>query len=145
MQEKPAQEKPAAPAAATPVASNDPSISAEFNAFMDWEVKVHTPINNFRERDEARIYSEMLDILIARGAKVCLVNFPVDRHYRARANVTPEYAAVREFYKELAAQRGRPYVSFWDRFDDPSMFQNTDHVNQKGATILDRGAHGLFW
>jgi hypothetical protein len=111
-------------------------ISAEFSAFMDYEVRTHTPVNDFQLRDEARIYAEMLDFLISRGAKVCLMTFPVDRFYRERADKIATYPQVKEFYKTLARERGIPYVSFWSRFDDPEMFQNTDHVNAKGSAIL---------
>jgi hypothetical protein len=116
----------------------DPVEAAKFAAFMDWEVGVHTPVGDFRARDEARIYAELLDFLIARGAKVCLVNFPVDRFYRQRADALPQFAAVRDFYKQVAAERRLPYVSFWNRFDDPAMFQNTDHVNLAGSAIVNR-------
>jgi hypothetical protein len=123
-----------------PLNANDPKIVAEFEAFMDWEVGVHTPVIDFRRRDEARIYAQMLDFLIARGATACLVNYPVDLNYRKRADKIPLFAEVRDFYKELAAQRHIRYVSFWSRFDDPSMYQNTDHVNRKGSSILSREA-----
>jgi hypothetical protein len=107
---------------------------------MDYEVATHTPVSDFRSREEARIYQDMIKFLIARGAKVCLVNYPVDRHYRERADAIPRFAQVREFYKELARENHIPYVSFWSRFNDPSMFQNTDHVNQNGSPVLAREA-----
>lgn len=117
-------------------AKDDNNISAEFAAFMDYEVRTHTPVNDFELRDEARIYAEMIDFLISRGARVCLMTYPVDRFYRERADKIATYPAVKEFYKKLAKDRGIPYVSFWSRFDDPEMFQNTDHVNAKGSAIL---------
>lgn len=112
------------------------NLSAEFNTFMDYEVRTHTPVMDFLQREEARIYVEMIDFLIRRGARVCLVTFPVDRFYRERADKIATYPQVKEFYKKLASDRGIPYVSFWSRFDDPEMFQNTDHVNGKGSAIL---------
>jgi hypothetical protein len=112
------------------------NVSAEFRAFMDYEVRTHTPVNDFQQRDEARIYVEMLDFLISRGATVCLMTYPVDRFYRERADKIATYPAVKEFYQKLAKDRGIPYVSFWSRFDDPEMYQNTDHVNAKGSAIL---------
>jgi hypothetical protein len=68
------------------------------------------------------------------------MNYPVDRHYRELADRIPAYADARKFYVELARANHIPYVSFWDRFDDPSMYQNTDHVNQNGSPILAREA-----
>ncbi|MBR0875138.1 hypothetical protein JQ633_32595 [Bradyrhizobium tropiciagri] len=109
---------------------------AAFNALMEFEVTTHTPAANFRERDEARIYRDLIAFLVSRGAKVCLVNYPVDRFYRERADRIPGFAETRKFYQEVARANGIPYVSFWDRFDDLSMFQNTDHVNEKGSAIL---------
>jgi hypothetical protein len=109
---------------------------AEFSAFMDYEVRTHTQVMDFRQRDEARIYVEMIDFLIKRGASVCLMTYPVDRFYRERADKITTYPEVKEFYKKIAADRGIRYVSFWSRFDDPQMFQNTDHVNGKGSEIL---------
>ena len=119
---------------------SDEEILTRFDAFMEYEVTTHTPVSDFRSREEARIYQDMIKFLIARGAKVCLVNYPVDRHYRERADAIPRFAQVHEFYKELARENHIPYVSFWSRFDDPSMFQNTDHVNQNGSPILAREA-----
>jgi hypothetical protein len=118
----------------------DEEILAKFNAFMDYEVATHTPVFDFRTREEARIYQDMIKFLIARGAKVCLVNYPVDQHYRQRADAIPLFGQVREFYKQVARENHIPYVGFWSRFDDPSMFQNTDHVNQNGSPILAREA-----
>jgi hypothetical protein len=118
----------------------DSAALSKFNAFMDYEVSTHTPVLNFRERDEANIYREMIKFLISRGATVCLVTYPVDKFYRERADVIPAYTEVRKFYKETAEENHIPYVSFWDRFDDPSMYQNTDHVNQNGSPILAREA-----
>ena len=118
----------------------DSATLAKFDAFMEYEVSTHTPVLNFRERDEANIYREMIKFLIARGAKVCLMNYPVDKFYRERADAIPAFAETRKFYKEVARENHIPYVSFWDRFDDPSMYQNTDHVNQKGSPILAREA-----
>jgi hypothetical protein len=115
---------------------DEPGTSAEFSAFMDYEVRTHTPVIDFLQRDEARIYAEMIDFLIRRGARVCLMTYPVDRFYRERADRIATYPQVKEFYKKLANDRGIPYVSFWSRFDDPEMFQNTDHVNAKGSAIL---------
>jgi hypothetical protein len=115
---------------------DEASVRAEFNTFMDYIALTHTPVSDFQQRDEARIYVEMLDFLISRGATVCLMSYPVDRFYRERANKIATYQEVKEFYKKLAKDRGIPYVSFFSRFDDPEMFQNTDHVNPKGSTIL---------
>jgi hypothetical protein len=134
-----------APPAAADVAveatkkADDVTLS-KFNAFMDYEVTTHTPAPNFQQRDEARIYVELIQFLVAQGAKVCLMNYPVDRHYRELADRIPAYADARKFYVELARANHIPYVSFWDRFDDPSMYQNTDHVNQNGSPILAREA-----
>jgi hypothetical protein len=116
--------------------NDEASVSAQFNAFMDDQVRTHTPVSDFQQRDEARIYIEMLEFLIKRGAQVCLMSYPVDRFYRERADRIATYPAVKEFYKKLAKDRGIPYVSFWSRFDDPEMLHNTDHVNAKGAAIL---------
>jgi hypothetical protein len=119
---------------------SESQVLAKFNAFMDYEVTTHTPVTDFRSRDEARIYRNLIKFLISRGAKVCLVNYPVDPYYRERADATPMFAQTREFYKEVAGENHIPYVSFWDRFNDASMFQNTDHVNQNGSPILAREA-----
>jgi hypothetical protein len=155
----PAASEPAAPAVSEPPVSNkgpaekeapapslppatkaDQATLAKFDAFMDEEVAAHTPVANFREREQATVYRNMIEFLVAGGAKVCLVNYPVDRYYRERADRIPAFAEVRNFYKEVAQENHIPYVSFWNRFDDPSMFQNTDHVNENGSPILAREA-----
>ncbi|QAU38616.1 hypothetical protein XH86_13750 [Bradyrhizobium guangdongense] len=123
-----------------PAPEPDSETLAKFNAFMDYEISAHTPVTDFRTRDEAGIYRNLIKFLVSSGARVCLVNYPVDRHYRVRADVIRTFNEVREFYKEVARENHIPYVSFWDRFDDPSMFQNTDHVNQNGSPILAKEA-----
>ena len=133
-----------APTAESTVAANpaDPhsETMAKFNAFMDYEVSTHTPVLNFRERGEAKIYQELIKFLQSRGATVCLMNYPVDTYYRKRADAIPAFKAVRNFYQEVARENHIPYVSFWDRFDDSTMYRNTDHVNEKGSPILAREA-----
>ena len=135
---------PIEPTTATKTAANPGGANGEtlskFNAFMDYEVSAHTPVLNFRERGEANIYRDMIKFLLSRGATVCLMNYPVDKYYRERADRIPAFAAVREFYHEVARENQIPYVSFWDRFDDETMYQNTDHVNEKGSPILAREA-----
>jgi hypothetical protein len=130
---------PKAPEAAkiAPAADETP---AKFKAFMEIEVTAHTPVLNFREREEAGIYRDMIAFLIRRGASVCLVNYPVDKFYRQGADAIPAFAAVHQFYREVGQENHIPYASFWARFDDPSMYQNTDHVNAKGSAILAREA-----
>jgi hypothetical protein len=143
---RPAPQQQAAPVAPDKDASEPnggrgaTGTDAEFNAFMDYEVRTHTPVDDFRQRDEARIYAEMIDFLIARGARVCLMTYPVDRFYRERADNIPTFLEVRQFYQNLARERNIPYVSFWSRFDDPAMFQNTDHVGPRGSAILAKEA-----
>jgi len=132
--------KPKTTAEADETAEAARETMAKFNAFMQYEVSAHTPVSDFRERDQARVYDDMIKFLIARGAKVCLVNYPVDKFYRQRANAIPLFAEVRKFYKEVAQENHIPYVSFWDRFDDFSMYQNTDHVSLNGSPILAREA-----
>ncbi|MCA6121822.1 hypothetical protein J6500_07900 [Bradyrhizobium sp. WSM 1704] len=113
-----------------------PDMVTDFSGYMDYSVRLHTPVSDFRERAEARIYVELIDFLIARGATVCLMNYPVDRYYRERADRIAAFANVKAFYEEIAKQRGIRYVSFWSRFEDQDMFQNADHVNEKGSRIL---------
>ncbi|MEN3348959.1 MAG: hypothetical protein V7632_2594 [Bradyrhizobium sp.] len=136
----PASTASPAPASAAAPAHESASELAKFNEFMDYEVNTHTPAANFRERDEARIYRELIAYLVKRGAKVCMVNYPVDKFYRERADKIQAFAETRKFYQEVARENGIPYVSFWARFDDPAMYQNTDHVNQNGSPILAREA-----
>ena len=132
---KPAENVQPSPPAPSPVAAK---ASLRFNALMDSEILTHTPAHDFEDRDEATIYREMIKFLIGRGAKVCLVNYPVDQFYRVRADAIPAFAAARKFFEDTAKANRIPYVSFWDRFDDPSMYQNSDHVNQQGAVIIAR-------
>jgi hypothetical protein len=136
----PGASAPAPSSSAELPAKADAEVLIKFNAFMDDEVSAHTPVANFREREQAGVYRDMIKFLISRGATVCLVNYPVDRYYRERADAVATFGQVREFYREVARENHIPYVSFWNRFDDPSMFQNTDHVNQNGSPILAREA-----
>ena len=64
----------------------DVSTNAEFQAFMDYEVRTHTPVTDFRERDEARIYAEMIDFLLARARGAGLPDDLVPRRSASTAN-----------------------------------------------------------
>ena len=71
------------------------------------------------------------------GADICLVTFPASAAYRAAAAKFPEFAKVREFYRELARDHGVTYIDLWDGYDDRK-FANSDHLNADGARKLTR-------
>tara|TARA_R110002167_G_scaffold24188_2_gene85450 strand:+ start:328 stop:1248 length:921 start_codon:yes stop_codon:yes gene_type:complete len=74
--------------------------------------------------------------LRGKGARVCLVGFPMAPDYRRHADARPAFAAARAAFAALAARHSVPYRDFSAAVDDLSLFVNADHLNRDGARQL---------
>ena len=122
------------------------SVNAEFNAFMDYQVRTHTPVSDFQQRDEAQIYVEMLDFLIKRGATVCLMSYPVDRILPRTRGQDRHLSSGEGILQEA---RERPEYSVCQllvslrRSDDVSEHGSREH--QRFGNFSRRGAQGVLF
>jgi hypothetical protein len=94
------------------------------------------PKPGFENSDKARIYAEMLDFLLGKGAKPCFVVYPVSRGLRRVAEAMPEFAAARQFFAGLAQARAIPYVDLFDFDLDDALFDDDNHLNGDGARAI---------
>lgn len=103
-------------------------------------VNQQAPIAGFRKTKAARQLERSLADLATAGIDVCLVIFPVSRAYRDSAAQQPEFAAVRQYYRETARKTGARLVDYWQTYDD-RLFGNIDHLNEDGARLLTEAIH----
>ncbi len=90
---------------------------------------------------EATGFKSLQDIipeLIARGAQVCLVSFPVAESYQILAMKYPSFAKARARITALAARHGIRHVDLWNAISGNAAFSNSDHMNHDGARRLAR-------
>lgn len=83
-----------------------------------------------------RNLQNLIEELMAGGARVCLVSFPVAKSYRDIAKGYPNFAAARKSIATLATRHEIPYADFWAALSDDRQFSNSDHLNDAGARRL---------
>ncbi len=96
------------------------------------------PPDDLRQTIGFKSLHDFIPQLIARGARVCLVSFPVSKAYRGLAVNYPSFAKARMRITALAARYGIRHVDFWAAFSDDAVFSNSDHMNLTGARHLAR-------
>jgi hypothetical protein len=100
-------------------------------------IQHHTPVSSFASSETAQIWQRTLRDAVARGVDVCLVTMPVSAAYRKTASTNPTFAATRNFYHELAADIGVPYVDMWAAWPD-NILVNSDHIHESAASDVTR-------
>lgn len=98
-------------------------------------VRSNAPVPDFVDSPAFAAYRRLLDFLVARGARVCLAESPVSAAYREAAREEPGHARVRAALRQLAEERGIPYVTRDQlglelQVDD---FTNADHATTKAG------------
>lgn len=81
-------------------------------------------------------YVSAVDFLVARGARLCLVAFPVSAELRRFTDGVAEYEAARAAIAKLAAERGVRLADFRAATDDLQLYYDEDHLNADGAKAL---------
>jgi hypothetical protein len=106
-------------------------------------LRTHSPRSDPRLVDAKKDYAELLDFLIARGATLCLVSFPLSPDYHsALGELNPATRALREelleFFRQQAKRVGARYVDDQAKISDRTAFRDIDHLN--GTAALEHGA-----
>lgn len=88
------------------------------------------PVANVASSDGFAAYRRMLELLIARGADVCLAATPVDSAYLEIAASDERFAETEEALRALARELGVRFVAFTELDLDLKVdsFTNADHL-----------------
>ena len=78
-------------------------------------------------------YRELIHWLKEKGARVCLVAYPVSAQFlsAAKGHLSQEYS--KRFFKKLTSETGVKYVNFRDNNYPNTLFYDPDHLNKNGA------------
>ena len=104
---------------------------AEHRKATRGRITSNRPIQEMAAGDGFAAYRRTVDLLLARGARVCLARTPVTRLYLELSREEPRHAEADNALAELARERGIPYVDFVDlglNLDDLTSFTNPDHL-----------------
>ena len=78
-------------------------------------------------------YKDLIQWLTARGARVCLVAYPVSEPFLEAAKGYASEEASERHYRGLAAATGVQYVNFRRNRYRNTLFHDPDHLNKEGA------------
>jgi hypothetical protein len=93
----------------------------------------HEPTGGFSKSALAVAYGRLLEYLVQRGARVCLVEFPVAGEYLEQIP-KERYQAAREWFGAQAQRLGLRYLAHAAVFaESPELFMDMDHLNPEGA------------
>lgn len=127
--------------------------AAEVESFTAQRLQLHRPQDNFENMQAAQQYRDMVDAITKRGARVCLVTFPLAPVYRAGLETLDQadkvqYDKAIEFFQALASSPNVQFIDDRDRYDDATLFRDPDHLNKTGARlygpILQNACFGLI-
>ena len=94
------------------------------------------PVVGVETSPVAGLYVRAVDYLLERGARVCLVTFPVTTDFKGAVRKLPRFARAREFFANLAKRKGIGYVDGWEVPLPDEMFDDYDHLSADGARRL---------
>jgi hypothetical protein len=94
----------------------------------------------FAQNPNLAIMRDMLGFLRRRGAEVCLVRFPTAPEYRRLAAQHPAFERASRAFERLAAEFGVPLKDYRERYDNPRLFENPNHINHLAAPEFARTA-----
>jgi hypothetical protein len=99
---------------------------------------LHEPAEDFSQSAFAGAYRHLIEDLVARGARVCMVEFPVTAEYRQEI-FGGTYQAAREWFAAQARQLGVRYMAHAQGYARrPELFGDMDHLNAQGAREFSR-------
>ncbi|TMM55191.1 hypothetical protein [Sulfitobacter sabulilitoris] len=102
----------------------------------------HRPADPPRIAAAQQRYSDLLNTLIARGTRVCLVSFPVSQAYRTAASAgggpggDALHAALIRYFAAEANRTGARYVDARGMVTRTALFRDVDHLNADGAAAF---------
>ncbi|WP_299815510.1 hypothetical protein [uncultured Roseibium sp.] len=104
-------------------------------------VRLHRTGARKQVEAEKQLFSRLLDDLAEKGARICLVTFPLSPDYRNAMKATYSDQERSDWHKSLAffeaeARRvGGRHVDLHAAVQDRSLFRDVDHLNSHGALI----------
>ncbi|KZM51822.1 hypothetical protein [Labrenzia sp. OB1] len=107
-------------------------------------VRLHRTGASKQVEAEKRIFSRLLDDLAEKGARICLVTFPLSPDYRSAMKATYSDQERSDWHESLAffdaeARRvGGRYVNLHAEVQDRALFRDVDHLNSRGALIYSK-------
>jgi hypothetical protein len=102
-------------------------------------MREHRPVADPGATDDGRRYRALIEYLVDRGAKVCLVTMPLSPPYLTAMEERPDRAALQTWrdslawFKDLAAATGGRHVDHRSAIADLALFRDVDHLNGGGA------------
>jgi len=103
-------------------------------------VQLHTPVSNFIKHKDASTYRELVQMLISRNIKVCMVAYPVSQLYRQISAEPFTFQATRHYFQRLAEDTGAIFVDQNSALPD-SAFGNPDHLLASEAPAFTNTLH----
>ena len=85
-----------------------------------------------------RRYEELIQWLTGKGARICLVAYPVDRAFYGLASQYPTEAAARALYQRLADDYRGIFLDYRTVEFPRDWFYDPDHLNEKGGRHFTR-------
>jgi len=89
--------------------------------------QLHTPIPNLSEHNAALRYRTLVEYIMSKNIKVCLVAYPVSQLYREMTAEPAGFRAARNFFKALAEETGARLVDQSAAFPEDA-FNDPDHL-----------------
>jgi hypothetical protein len=102
-------------------------------------IRLHQPIVGAKRQAAAATYAALVRWLVAKGARVCLVSYPVSPTYLREIgrDRTPaerrQWVETFAFLRALATETGAAYVDMRRRYKNLSAFRDIDHLNGESA------------
>jgi len=118
----------------TPIEVTNKSAS-EWRRNVALRVQLHTPIPNLSEHNAALRYRALVEYIMRKNIKVCLVAYPVSQLYREMTAEAAGFRAARNFFKVLAEETGARLVDQYAAFPD-NAFNDPDHLLASVAPSL---------
>ena len=109
--------------------------AAALRAYTLRTVKKNRPVKDIAHSPAFAAYQHMLDFLIARGARVCMVRTAVTPLFEALTRDDPDFVGAHRLLRETAAARGLRYVDSRAVLPDlgREYFIDPDHLTATGS------------
>lgn len=102
-------------------------------AMVRRQALMRQPVKGFETTAVAEEYRAVVAFLRAKGARVCLLTFPVSPGLQEAERRLSDYATARAWFDRLAAQAGARHVDLSDLSLPDDHFSDSDHLNLTGA------------
>ncbi|MGE0155095.1 MAG: hypothetical protein AB7R90_20950 [Reyranellaceae bacterium] len=102
-------------------------------------MREHRPVADPGATPDGSLYRALVEELVGRGARVCLVTMPLSPAYLQAMAERPDRTALLAWgenvawFGRLAAETGARHVDHRRAVTDPALFRDVDHLNGTGA------------